>query len=201
VVRQPRTRRSALRWLGAGAAATLAGCADLSDGDEPGPPAGVYHARGRGSPVSIDRILTDVAGYGDGFEYDASNETVRYVTARNGAGDRQFETVPFDRWGTNRCVEIGTRRAAAVTADRFGLGAVDAATGQPPQSSSDDGIVVLLSVDLLTEDGAVSETPSEAVDRYAAVAPRVVHATVTLEGETVSTDVPVYAHYAGGGGG
>jgi hypothetical protein len=201
VVRQPRTRRSALRWLGAGAAVALAGCVDFSDGDEPRQPTGVYHAQGRGSPVSIDRTRTDVAGYGDGFEYDASNETVRYVTARNGAGDRQFETVSFDRWGTNRCVEIGARHAAAVTADRLGVGAVDAATGLPHQSSSDDGLVVLLSVDLLTEDGTASETPSAAVDRYAAVAPRVVHATVTLERETVSTDVPVYAHYVGGGGG
>jgi len=148
--------------------------------------------RCRGDPVTVERSLDDQPGYGDDIEYFPDNETVRLVARRGGGEPAWFETMSFDEWGAIRCAEVGRDRVRAVTAERINSQRFEARTGDPPSGDAAQPVVTLSITTRVGPDGQ-RITPPFPVARLATNAPRSVDATVTVEGDSVSRTVPVYA--------
>jgi hypothetical protein len=152
--------------------------------------------RCRGDPVSVERTVTDEPGYDeDDMEYFSENETIRYVAARSGDEPALFETISFDEWASIECAEAALERVREVTTDRLGTDEFGSGMGVPPDVAETEDLVVRLHVATHVEDGETVKTPTLSRDELAAVAPRTVEATVSLEGEEFSRTVPVFAQH------
>jgi hypothetical protein len=197
-------RRTLLAALAA--SVPLAGCgSDAAFDDEPAngstdpPPTQSFTRSGpgtalrcRGEPVAVERAIRDESGYDDDIEYFASNETVRFVARRSGGDPAWFETMPFDEWGAIQCAEAGRDRVRTVTAERLNTQRFEVRTGDPPGGDTSQPVVTLSVTTRIGPDGQRS-TPPFPVARLAANAPQSVDATVSVEGDTVSRTIPVYA--------
>ena len=151
--------------------------------------------RCRGEPTTAEGSVTDEPGYEDDMKYFPSNETVRVVTLRNSEGPAGFSTWSFEEWGKIECSEVGVERVRNVTADRLGTDEFGSSIGQPPGFFSADASVIWVEVTTQTEDGETVSTPTVPLARLADVAPRSVDVTVSLEGDTFSRTIPVFAEH------
>jgi hypothetical protein len=197
-------RRTLLAALAA--SVPLAGCgSDAAFDDEPAgrstepPPTRSFTRSGpgsafrcRGEPVAVERSITDEPGYDDDIEYFPDNESVRFVARRAGGDPAWFETMSFDEWGAVRCADIGRDRAREVTVERVNSQRFEARTGDPPGGETSLPVVVLSIATRIGPDGQ-RITPPFPVARLAANAPRSVEATVSVDGDSVSRTIPVYA--------
>ena len=144
----------------------------------------------------MEQSATDEPGYDDNMEYFPSNRTVRVVTVRGGDEPKAFAKWSFEEWATIEAAEVAKPRAVAVTAERLGTDEFGSSIGRPPESADTDDIVVWLYLSTQVEDGEVVSTPSMDLRELVEEAPRSVDATVSLEGDTFSRSVPVYAEHA-----
>ena len=149
----------------------------------------------RGEPTTAEGSVTDEPDYEDNMKYFPSNETVRVVTLRNSEGPAGFSTWSFEEWDKIECAEIGIERVRGVTADRLGTDEFGSSIGQPPGFSSADASVIWVEMTTQTEDGETVSTSTVPLARLADVAPRSVDVTVSLEGDTFSRIVPVFAEH------
>lgn len=198
------SRRSYLALLTGVATAGAAGCVGRSSSSATGAagtPTGPV--RCRGAPVTASETATDAPGYGDGKAYFPANDTVRVVTIRSGGEPAGFANWSFEKWGRIEAAHVAKPRAVSATADRLGTDAFGAGIGPPPDVAATDAVVVWLSLTTGVDHGTVVSTPTTSLGELADRAPRAVETTVSLEGETVSRAVPVYAKEirAGAGGG
>jgi hypothetical protein len=214
-----RTRRQLLAGLGATGVTLLTGCTDGSTSPvAPGQgetattrtrssparewarqatPSGPV--RGEGPPVSVERAVTDKRGYTDDIEYFHENGTVRYVAGTSGGVPIAYDTMTFNRWGELETASAAADRAQGVAVDHLGAAedAVSALTGVPPDGAPTDLVVTTLRVATLeNRDGEVIHTPSVTLPDLVEATPRAVDATVSLDGDSYSRTVPVYAEYA-----
>lgn len=157
------------------------------------PPAGPV--RCRGDPVSVQRAVTDTAGYEDNIEYFPSNETVRFVKAKNVDGSLRFGTWSFEQWGSITAAEVGLERVRDVTAERLGTDKFGSSMGTPPDSHPDDQLVIWVEVATRKQNGETVRTPAIPLARIADVAPHSAAVTVSLDGDTFSRSVPVFARH------
>ena len=212
------TRRQLLAGLGAASIGFLAGCtvgsespvAPGRDGEttttEPGSstarewamqatPSGPI--RGKAEPVSAERSVTDKHGYTDGIEYFPSNSTVRYELTTG--IPKYYDTMSFERWGELETASAAADRAKASAVGHLGVteDAVSAWTGSRPDRAPTDLSVTGLQVATVeNSDGEVIDTPPVTLPELVEVTPRAVDATVSLDGDSYSRTVPVYAEYA-----
>lgn len=139
--------------------------------------------------------MTDEPGYGDDLEYYPSNATVRFVSARRGDEPAAYDAMPFEQWASIECAEVSLERTRAVTAERLGTDEFGSGMGRPPEPFAADGLVVRLHVATVVEDGERAATPTVDLSTLADAAPAHVSATVSLEGEEFSREVPVFADH------
>lgn len=155
--------------------------------------------------MSVEESVSDEPGYEDDMKYYPSNQTIRIVTVRSGEEPRGFAKWSFEEWGAFETAEVAKPRAVAVTSDRLGTDSFGSGVGRPPDSADTDDVVVWLHLTSRVEDGEVVSTPSTSLERLVEYAPRSVEATVSLEGDTYSRSVPVWAEHSrmsfGGDGG
>lgn len=152
--------------------------------------------RGEAEPVSAERSVTDKHGYTDDMEYFPSNRTVRYE-ATTGI-PKYYDTMSFERWGELETASLAADRAKALAVDRLGAAedAVSAWIGVPPDGAPTDLLVTGLQIATgENRDGEVIHTPSVTLPDLVEVTPRAVDATVSLDGDSYSRTVPVYAEY------
>lgn len=149
--------------------------------------------RCRGDAVSVERSVTDRPGYDDNIEYFPSNRTVRFVSVKRGDDPVKFGTWSFEEWATFESAEAGLERTREATARRLGTADFGSSIGAPPGFAATGDVVIWVSVSSRREGGTVVETPEAPVGRLADAAPRSVDATVSLDGETFSRAVPVFA--------
>lgn len=151
--------------------------------------------RCRGDPVAVERRFTDSAGYGDDIEYFPENKTVRFVATRRGDDPVSYDTWSFEEWAAIKAASVGLERVRDATATRLGTDEFGSGWGQPPDSVSVNTLVIKLHVATWIEDGQPISTPTVPLSRLADVAPRSANVTVSLEGDTSSQTVPVFANH------
>jgi hypothetical protein len=156
--------------------------------------------RGRGESISVERSVADEPGYDDDIEYFPANGTVKVVAARSGDQPAWFETMSVEEWGAIQCAEAGLERTRDVLAERLNSRRFDASIGQPPDGRSASAPSIIFTVETRLGPADQRITPAIPVRRLAARAPRAVDATVTLDGDTVSREVPVFAAHRTIGG-
>lgn len=159
--------------------------------------------RCEGDPVTAKESVTDEPGWDDDMEYFPGNETIRVVIARSGDGPASFTDWTFEEWGTIEAANVAQPRAVAVTEERLGTDEFGSGVGRPPESADSDDLVVWLHLSTQVEDGEVVRTPSVSFDALVSNAPRSVETMVSLEGDSFSRSVPVFAEHTevGFGGG
>jgi hypothetical protein len=152
--------------------------------------------RPNGAPVSTDRTITDEPGYNqDELEYFPENQTVRYISLRSGGRPAGYDTWTFNEWGRIESAEIGARRASEVTASRLGVEGLGGGMSSPPDES--EGLVIIVRIKkVLDRDGKVVSWPVATFPDLLEAAPRSVDVTLTIEGDTYTRTVPVYASYS-----
>jgi hypothetical protein len=151
--------------------------------------------RCRGEPVAAETSLTDASGYDDGFRYFPANDTVRVVTAEDSDGPALFETSSFEEWASIQCAQVGLRRVREATVTRLGTGEFNSAIGDSPGFFSSDSSVVRLDVATYLQANGTDTTPTTSLSRLVRDAPRSVDAAVSLEDETFSRTIPVFAEH------
>ncbi len=144
--------------------------------------------RCEGTPISVERTITEDSEYGDGVEYHPSNETVRFVSSRSGSGQPEYDTMSFEAWGAVTSARVGRSPVSREAASRIDSVTIDSAIGRPPASASVDRPVIWLETDVSDE-----ARSAPAVETIADSAPRSAGVTLSFEGETFSRDVPVFA--------
>jgi len=149
--------------------------------------------RGRGEPISVERSVTDDPGYDDDIRHFEANGTVKVVAARSGDQPAWFETMSVGEWGAIQCAEAGLERARDVLAERLNSRRFGSGMGQPPDGSSASSPVITFTVETRLGPSDQRLTPAIPARRLAARAPRAVDATVRLDGDAVSRQVPVFA--------
>jgi hypothetical protein len=162
-----------------------------SDAEPTGP------TRPAGAPVSVERTIADPPGYErDNREYFPENRTMRYAAYVSGGEPAGFDTWSFAEWGRIESASVGGERVRAVTADRLGVEGVGSGVSTPPAGADTEGpvVTVVLSTSL-DRDGEVLRWPVATFPELVATAPRSVDVTLTIEGDTYSRTVPVYAEY------
>lgn len=163
-----------------------------SDGPDRPTPSEPVHPRG--DPVAVERTITDRPGYADDIEYFPSNGTVRHVTVRSGDRPAGFDTRSFEEWGRGETAKAGLDRVREATAVRLGTDGFGSAVGRAPADAGTDTLVIWVQVATTYDrDGEVRSTPTVPFERLVATAPRAVDTTVTLESDTFSRTVPVFA--------
>jgi len=166
-------------------------------GSEATPPA--EPVRCRGDPVTVEHAVTDRPGYEDDREYFPSNETVRFVRSRGPDGPNSFGTVAFTEWASVEAVDAAQERVVAATAGRLDTEAFASSVGRPPESAATDAMAVWVELSTAVGDGTVVETPTVTLSTVADAAPRVADVTVSIDGATYTTTVPVFARHTAGG--
>jgi hypothetical protein len=211
------TRRRWLRLVGSLGLASVAGCLDTAEignggptgvtsTEEATPPPEVRTwanratpsapVRGEGDSTTARKSVTDEPGFRDDFEYLESIESVRYVSATSGGQPVRTETVSFERWARIQSATLGARRAARVTNDRLGTDGIDWMVGSPPPDADADARVITLTiVKTLDREGNIVEWPPVTLSQLVDTTPRSVDATYTLEDNSFSRTIPVYAQY------
>lgn len=152
--------------------------------------------RPNGDSVSAARTITDEPGYTqDELEYFPDNQTVRYVSTYSGGSPSGYDTWTFNEWGRIESAEIGAGRASEVTASRLGVNGVGGGISSPPDDS--EGLVVTVRIEkMLDRDGDIVSWPVATFPDILEAAPRSVDVTLTIEGDTYTRTVPVYASYS-----
>jgi hypothetical protein len=212
-------RRRFLRLVGVGSLLSVAGCVGITGSapDEQGAGPGSTstapsedHAtvrqwakeaeprgpeRADGTPVSAERTVTDKPGYEqDDREYFPSNDTIRYVSLRSGGEPVEFDTWSFEEWGTIESSEIATVRAGAVAERRLGVDGVATSVSHSP--TDEEELVAIVQVTMtLNREGEVVSWPAATFPDLKDAAPRSIDVTVSIEGDSFSRTVPVYAEY------
>lgn len=203
-------RRRLLAWLGAVVGGGISGCMgggldesqyshdqDLEADDQNLTPCDLSMStpdpvRGEADPISTSEMVEDRPGFDDGIEYSPSNGTVRFKAT----GEGQIGVWSFERWGRFETANVGRDlvhravRRALVTHD-FG-----SSVGKPPVTDIDESPVI--SVYITKEydrQGCVIDTPSVSFSELAEHTPRSVDVTVTLEGDSYSRSIPVFAKF------
>lgn len=202
-------RRRALSLIGSSAALAVAGCLGFPEPEPAGrqPTSSVREwardaeakapVRATGEPVSLDRTVTDDPGYEeDGFEYFQDNRTYRYVEARSGGEPVAYDTWPFEKWGRLKSATKGSIYAGTIAADRLDVEGVGNGISSPPDGSAATAPIIGVHVTkTLDREGEVVEWPVATFPDLKEAAPRSVDVTLTIEGDTFSRTVPVYAEY------
>lgn len=181
-----RQRRRVLVAI-AGAAAGLAGCTSDEQSQT---------TAGSPSTPQGDRLQVNVTYDESDVEYIEANDTVRY-----GAGQRRTGTpttaeagvVEFERWAYREAASVGADRVRDRLEQRLSTGSgpgVSVGWEQVDGSPENYEIVVFLTT---TEAriGAVVSTPTIGRDRVAAVTPRRIDVTLTLESRSFRAEYPV----------
>lgn len=151
-----------------------------------------------GEPISVDRTITDDPGYEqDNVEYFPQNKTVRYVKLRSGDEPLEYGTWSFEEWGEIESAEVGAARARTVTARRLGVEEVGSGMSSPPDDAETEGMVITVQISkALNRDGEVVSWPVATFPALKESAPQSVDVTLSIEGDTVSRQVPVYVSYS-----
>lgn len=215
-------RRAFLRLLSSGGVILTTGCAGTSE-PEPGEQGTAEHTvsepsptatttvprrvrewardaepqgptRPEGEPASVDQTIIDKPGYNqDNIEYFPENQTVRYVM---GSGEpEEYDTWTFNEWGRIESAEVGTRRTVQVTENRLDVEGLGRGISRPPNESG--GVVVFVRIEkMLDRDGNVVSWPVTTFPDLIEGAPQSVTVTLTIEGDTYTRTVPVYADYS-----
>lgn len=144
--------------------------------------------RCRGDPVSASLVGGNEPGYDDEIEYYPENRTVRFVTLSNSTGPVAFGTKPFETWGTWRCAEVALGRVRVVTADRLGTDGFSSGGQLAPELAVNVRVTTVKN-----RDGEVTSKPSSSLSELVDAAPKTVEVTYTLEGDSVSRSIPVFA--------
>jgi len=144
--------------------------------------------RCEGAPASVIERMGDPAG-GD-FEYSPANRTFRVGVAETANGTR-FETVPFEEWMEIECVDAGAERAHEATVDRLETGGFDASSASLPEGP--DSLVVLLTVTNGDRGNGTADSDPVALWRLVRAGPRSVEATVSIDGDSYTRTVAVFA--------
>lgn len=194
-------RRRFLGWTG-GLGISLAGCLGYSAPrsktltvTRQAPYAGPV--RCRGDPVAVVQTYMDQPGYEDDREYFPENKTLRYVAATSGGEPALFNTQSFEEWGSIECASVGAKRVRNATASRLGTDDFSAGVGHPGgrEPSSSTEVAIVLTVTTRNNVGESVRTPPVPLARLADVAPRTANSTVSIEGDTFSRAVPVFASH------
>lgn len=150
-----------------------------------------------GEPVSVDRTITDEPGYEpNNLEYFPENGTVRYVKYRSGGEPAGYDTWSFEEWGRIETADAGAARVRTVTARRLGVTGIGGGIATPPEEADTEGLVITVQVSkTLNRDGEVVSWPAATFPALVAAAPRAAEVTLSIEGDTFSRSVPVYARY------
>lgn len=153
--------------------------------------------------MTADRSVNDEPGWDDNKQYFPGNETVRVVIARSGDEPVSFTDWSFEEWGTIETANVAQPRTIEATEERLGTDEFGSGVGRPPEFASTDDVVVWLRLSTQVEEGEVVRTPSIAFDDLVTNAPRSVETTVSLEGDSYTRRVPVFAEHTevGFGGG
>lgn len=149
--------------------------------------------RGGAEPIAFEEPVDD-----DDLEYLPDSHEIRYVAMyrrvgppQEGPGSREpiYETIPFERWGRNKCASVGARRACEVVREATGERRAILAS----VFEQDDGRAISIeSVTTLGRSGEVLYEPAITLDDLEAVTPRSVDATVRFAGQEHAESVPVW---------
>lgn len=221
-----KTRRTLLALVGAGGLGTVAGCVRGPSTDspaaspedavtdptetptpEPSPTETPSSAttesvlpdrpiRCDGDPMTAVQSVTDEPGWDDDKEYFPRNETVRIVTARSGDEPVAFAEWTFEEWATIETANVAQSRAIEGTEERLGTDDFGSGVGRPPEHAETDALVVWLRLTTRVDDGDVVRTPSIAFADLVSNAPRSVETTVSLDGDSFTRTVPVFAEHS-----
>lgn len=207
-------RRSVLNGLGVFIAGGVVGCLRTPSGEPtrevktpqanaptPRPPRNgtatpesAGPVRCEGDPVSTKRSITDHPGYDDEIEYFRSNRTIRFVAASSRGEPARFDTWSFAEWGRLTTAKVGLDRVREVTADRLGTRDFVSGMGRPPAGAATKSAVIWVHIGTkLDRDGDVISTPAVPFSDLVESAPRSADVTVSLEGDSFSRVVPVFA--------
>jgi hypothetical protein len=150
--------------------------------------------RGRGEPISIEHTVLDPPGYNDGKEYNATSGTVRYVAATSKGEPVKYETISFEKWATIQTAERGSTAAEKTTTARLDAGAgIDTGFTTAAADRLDPYVIVISLRTVLERDGEPMSTPAVEFPALVDEAPRSADVTISLDGDTFSRSVPVYA--------
>jgi hypothetical protein len=175
-----------------GVGATAAGLSAIQDSDP---------TRCEGEPVSVEKSLTDASGYDDGIRYFSGNDTIRYVRYRDGDGPVAFETESFENWASGGCAKIALSQVREATPNRLGSDEFGSGLYPTPKLLSylsgeflSARLVPILTVGKSDAEADGAENRSSVdFSRLIRVAPQSAHATISLDGETFSRTVAVFA--------
>ncbi|PSP73108.1 hypothetical protein BRC86_10585 [Halobacteriales archaeon QS_3_64_16] len=144
--------------------------------------------RCEGAPTSVTERTGDPAG-GD-LEHSPANRTFRVGVAETASGTR-FETVPFEEWMRIECADAGAERAHEAAVDRLETGGFDASSASLPTGL--DSLVVPLTTTNGDRGNRTADSDPVALWRLVHAGPRSVEATVSIEGDSYTRTVAVFA--------
>lgn len=197
-------RRRALH-VGLALAAGSAGCIggfDASDPDDATTtgPTTDGAGRERATPTG-DAITVNATVEREHVEYLESEDAIRYVAAWRAPDNVTrsdespptrtpvYETVPFAEWAETECAAAAAKRMGGVLESRLN-GSVEGVSAGITRVN-DTVVVAVTRRTLYDRDGNVISTPTVGFDRLAAVTPRQVTVTLTIENRTTTCTVPV----------
>jgi hypothetical protein len=150
--------------------------------------------RCRGDPVSVSKSVVDDPGYDDDLEYYPGNDTVRVVVAVAGDEPAAFENWSFERWSKVEAASIAVDRVRSATDRRLGSEAFGSGLGTVPDAVDPSSNAFAVRLRLVTRyEDCETTAPPTTLSSFADLAPRAANVTVSLDGETFSGSVPVYA--------
>jgi hypothetical protein len=115
-------------------------------------------------------------------------------TTQFGSSRPKTATV-LEEWASIQCAQVGLRRVREATVTRLGTGEFNSAIGDSPGFFSSDSSVVRLDVATYLQANGTDTTPTTSLSRLIRDAPRSVDAAVSLEDETFSRTIPVFAEH------
>jgi len=144
--------------------------------------------RCRGDPVSVERSVSAEA---EGIEYFPSNETIKYPALMSGGEVAEYGTMPVDHWVVIETAEAVHDPVRQAVRDRLGTEVGSGLSRAPDAGEGPSLCVWLHAIDPEALEG--TRTPRVTLSELAEAAPRSGNATVSLDGETFSREVPVFA--------
>lgn len=162
----------------------------------------------QGEPITVEKTVTDVPGYEDGREYFSDNETVRVVRASDESGPTEFSTMPVSEWVMKENLFDIPDRVVGATKDRLDTADdwLGSSLTKPPETVDvNEPFAVGLHLTqkraplLPTENETITpeaiETKEAEISAHTLVttAPALVDITYTIDGDTISVSIPVFA--------
>ncbi|MFC7069532.1 hypothetical protein [Halobaculum lipolyticum] len=117
-------------------------------------------------------------------EYVEGENAVRYL-ARQGGGAGEYETTPWEQWARTQCVSAARDPAMDSVSEELGI-----SVGGSVHATS-----VSVAIETVVEGNRVVREPGVEFEDLVAATPRTVRVTYTLDSETYTDDVDVYAEH------